>query len=994
MAPEPASHFRPAGFFVARTPLLTATEPVGLQPVDCLEDPLVREAIRLASPSLFDQATRHGRDPQRAQCALQRYIIRMRSRPTPFSLMAGYAWGRVGGSLNELTLGTRDAWTRHVRLAVDCVAKIVDASLTSTARRRATRWRARRDLLILDDVIRMIGLDAAQNNELVYADVQRSPALDAALRSAHRPIPFEAIVSSVRAFAPTSEEAEHYVDSLIVRKLLIPEFYPSVSNEDEVKPLLDIAPAVAAAAYRVRTTSVSVDIDADLSALRASITAAKGECGDDDVIVDVVKSVSVGGIGDDVVRELQELIGVLQRVAARPTDRRLDDFIQHFGNRYEAREVSLVEALDPNRGYEFPVEASFETTDRDYNERFEWLLRVFERATGQGSREVVLTEHDLPGRIQWRPADVFAVTFRLAQDPLSIHEPKITGTPGTALFARATAFMPDLRDAARTVLHSAFSAKSSDAVEVVHFLAADYATYGQLPRLLPRSLTLNQFAPEADDSLEVSDILISVADGRIVLRSRETGRFVRPRIATAVVLDRLTNSSVGRFLGALARVDGPIEWTWDRFGSATFCPRIRYKDHVLCPARWVLDAAATAQLRSAKTDLERLDVLARMRSELGLPRRIVHLEKGDQTLLIDLESRWDVAAWLDIAKERMTITEAFPDGRSAVHAEVGRYHHELVVPFVTDPVQVEAQPRPRRLRQEGMRAVIDRVIPGDDVLFLRVSGDKGELLSVVDEIASQVIVELVADGSITHWFFLPYSDPRPHIRIRMFGAPLALYGVGLSRIRSLLAPLAIQRRIDDVRIDTYDREIYRYGGVRGLVLCEHAFCVSSEYALEFHRGVDIEADALEAVLGPCVNSMRAILEASALSIERRIGVAKRAAARYSAGQDAISPEEQAAHVAGGLYRKLKGELRDATRPRRELGESRVARLRKILATLTSEIDAGTVDESLDSLLIDLLHVHAVRLLTTWSTTQRVEEVAYHILLRALVTESVLENPKT
>ena len=69
------------------------------------DDPVLREAVACASPSLALRADRVAADPGvaarrvlSAAVALGRYLLRAAGRPTPFGLFAGVAGARFGGS--------------------------------------------------------------------------------------------------------------------------------------------------------------------------------------------------------------------------------------------------------------------------------------------------------------------------------------------------------------------------------------------------------------------------------------------------------------------------------------------------------------------------------------------------------------------------------------------------------------------------------------------------------------------------------------------------------------------------------------------------------------------------------------------------------------------------------------------------------------------------------------------------------------------------------
>ena len=66
-----------------------------------VQQPDVREAIFVATPSLDSSLESWFQDPdskrgQKVERALVRYFVRMAARPTPFGLLSGCAFARVG----------------------------------------------------------------------------------------------------------------------------------------------------------------------------------------------------------------------------------------------------------------------------------------------------------------------------------------------------------------------------------------------------------------------------------------------------------------------------------------------------------------------------------------------------------------------------------------------------------------------------------------------------------------------------------------------------------------------------------------------------------------------------------------------------------------------------------------------------------------------------------------------------------------------------------
>jgi len=988
---------RAAGFFVLRSPLLAAQEFTGQDPLEALADPIVREALGRASPSLTEMAADPERATVAARLAVERYLARMRRRATPFSLMAGYSVGQAGGESAPISLPARETWRRIVRVDADCATAIIQSSMADHEQREKAQWIRRSDLVILPDVVRVTVRDIHNREALVCADVVRSEALDHAFSLAEKPIAFDAIVDGLKQFSPTAEQARSYAHALIDRGLLVPHALPSIAADDILATLQLAHRDLAQAAHEVFSTRLDQNVDASLQRLTAAIAQAEQSDRADNLIFDLVKPLVSGVIGDDVLAEANAVLRVLQRTTGPKDDARLAEFGEKFSELYETREVPLVEALDEIRGIAFPVDARYEGSNARLKR---WIFSVFERACREGADEIVLTDADIPTDELWQPSESFSMMFKLARDPVAIFEPSIHVSPGTAYFARATSFEPRLKEAATSLLRELVAQRSdADMAEIVQFLPGKFAAFGQIPRLMPLELSLAARPADLATSIDVNDLLLSHHQaGQFTLRSIRTGRPVLPRIIGAANLDRPDNTGLCRFLGSIARY-GMMGggWSWEGLEHSSWLPRVRYGNHVLSAQTWRLSGADSVALLAARTEAERRDAVARLRADRRLPRHISYRETGDNWLAVDLEDDWSVAAWLDIAKSGMTVTESFPVERSAVGGANGAFHHELVVPFLVDPPNDAADKDEAVARLPvapppiiPLDQTFDRTVPGGDVLYLTLYGDRNELLRITSELFEFCIKPAIVGGELDRWFFLPFSTRAAHVRIRCFASSESLYRL-LAASHPILQAHVDRRTLQSVSIDTYDRETYRYGGAYGLELAERVFQASSEFAVEFHDRFDIEDATIAEIMAPWVGSLRAILAATGMPVAEQRDIAQRAARLYH--REVPTPEGAAAlpaprspdHLGGDYYREVKAALRQPEQVTPGYHDL-VRKLSIIFPLIREGIASGRIAGRFDRLLIDYLHVHSIRLLTTWAREIQFEETGYHVLARSLTTE--------
>ena len=77
-----------------------------------------------------------------------------------------------------------------------------------------------------------------------------------------------------------------------------------------------------------------------------------------------------------------------------------------------------------------------------------------------------------------------------------------------------------------------------------------------------------------------------------------------------------------------------------------------------------------------------------------------------------------------------------------------------------------------------------------------------------------------AAGLAEEWFFIRYSDPDSHLRLRFRGVPERLVGQLVPQVCSWAAELMSEELCLRFCIDTYYREVERYGGEAGAAAAE------------------------------------------------------------------------------------------------------------------------------------------------------------------------------
>lgn len=101
--------------------------------------------------------------------------------------------------------------------------------------------------------------------------------------------------------------------------------------------------------------------------------------------------------------------------------------------------------------------------------------------------------------------------------------------------------------------------------------------------------------------------------------------------------------------------------------------------------------------------------------------------------------------------------------------------------------------------------------PGTEWLYLKVyTGVKTSDL-ILEETIQPLIEYLRTNNYILKWFFIRYHDPKPHLRVRFCLNNTEDYITVLNKINEELLEFTDSGEISNISIETYSREIERYG---------------------------------------------------------------------------------------------------------------------------------------------------------------------------------------
>ncbi len=759
-----------------------------------------------------------------------------------------------------------------------------------------------------------------------------------------------------------------------------------------------------------------------LVAQAAQITPAPGK-DDPFFQVDTALALQAGRLSQAVGMEAARAAELLLRISPVPQGiPYLAIYRQAFTARYgHTREVPLMELLDPQAGLGPPAwyASGMIIPQAKAMQRAQTLLHLACRALHQQERVVDLDETTLAALETWVPSpatappslDIFVFVGASSPAALDAGEFQVivgpnTGVPGAGrnLGRFADLLTPD----GPLALDRAARAEEAGASDQL------WAEFVHLPRRLRWANVVVRppvrryeipwgVSPgvPAEQVIPLNELRVGIRANRFYIRwPAQNADLV---ITAGHMLNNLNAPAVGRFLLDVSR-DGVVQlgsFDWGPAASFPFLPRVQVGRAVLRPAQWSIERA-TFPLESPVVFATGL---ARWRNDWQVPRH-VWLSMGDNRLLLDLEDDRQVEELLaDLrgvaAGGMVLLQEVLPAlDQTWLTGPGGHFVTELVVPLVlrstglpggagNEAVRAATQPAVLEAADSGFAAggagggddrplagparpdapaareaaPVDPVVrlrpPGSEWLFAKFYCPRTIEDDVIADPLRSFTAEALAAGWAEDWFFIRYSDPDPHVRLRFRGAPERLVGQLLPALCTWGAQLMAAGHCLRFSFDTYDREVERYGGPEGIEVAERIFAADSRLVASVLQLLQDRVLLLDRVT------------VAVLSVDDLLaGLGLSAADRLHWYQDVVTSRD----AVGAEYRQRKAVLRGLLGdPRGLLAEPGGAALSQALAArrealapvigqLAALADRAALTQTSSALYSSFVHLHCNRLL--------------------------------
>jgi len=850
---------------------------------------LIEEAIYLASPDLYTEWQRWRNNEltdihkiRKLQISLLKYFKRMCTRCTPFGLFAGCTTGKKADE-TLISLQKNREFSRHTRLDMNFTCALAQKLSKHQLIKKHIKYYPNTSIYELGDQLRYVDYHYAGKRRVHrISSIAQNFYIDAILRKAEKSgLYFDDMMACLVDDEVDPELAEGFVNELLSTQLLISDLEPSVTGTELIDQILNVFDAIS---ERLETQAEKQELAGIYDRLRSVQNTVKQldqQMGNPvnlyKELQEKVESVGIGyekskllqtdlfthhqscSLAHTSYSQIKSAVELLNRLTPRNEPHTLKRFAERFTERYETKEMPLLEVLDVETGVGYiegkdgdssdiikqvPIAARTPEPTVNWTNLQSFFLKKLTQAMKEDAFEIKLQEKDFnKGEPNWeQTSETLACMvkhFGYEDGSPQLYLASAGGTSAANLLGRFAHGAPEILQLVKQITDREQN-NQSDAVlaEIVHL--PESRTGNILMRPVFRTYEIPYLAKPSvskEHTIDVSDLMVSVHMGNIHLRSKRLNKRVIPHLSNAHNY-KMNALPVYHFLCDMQhhnRQTGfflPLGQLQNEFN---FLPRISYNGIILSLASWRLAKKDYQVLLDSKPE-DLLNIAKKWKDDYKMPEHIV-LADGDNELFVDLNNLWSLKVFKQTIKKRPSIQLkefGYQTNSAVVKNQNGEsFTNQMVLVFEKDgPVNNASAPK-GTLQLPNTSAQVQRDFDlGSEWLFYKLYCGPKTADQLIRDFIGPIAGKFVKNGWIDRWFFMRYSDPHKHLRLRFHFNNLKYLGNVITSFNEALQPWLRSQHVWALRSDTYKREVERYTP-EAIVYAEHLFHIESECIADF-----------------------------------------------------------------------------------------------------------------------------------------------------------------
>jgi lantibiotic biosynthesis protein len=353
---------------------------------------------------------------------------------------------------------------------------------------------------------------------------------------------------------------------------------------------------------------------------------------------------------------------------------------------------------------------------------------------------------------------------------------------------------------------------------------------------------LGNASVDQEHQIPIDDLFISIAEGKVILRSKRLNKEIIPRLSNAHNFSA-NALPIYHFLCDIQNQNGNgFGFSWGTLQyEFDFLPRLNYKDVVLSKATWNISKVDIDSILSHE-ESQAVEVVRNYRKKRGIPT-VVYLSQGDNEVLFNFNNDLSCMVFFFMLKGEnfIQITEFLFDEAAITH----NYCNEIIVAAHKNVLEKKPENKDLYIPKESKDNVVTSFSIGEKWLYYKFYCGERAGEELLNRAINPIVSELQSKGIIDKWFFIRYQDANgPHLRFRILLHNTNYFTECIQIIKKYIKPFEETQIIWKTQTDNYLRELQRYG-YHAIEDTETLFYNDSQCTLQFANM--IEGDSGERV---------------------------------------------------------------------------------------------------------------------------------------------------
>lgn len=705
---------------VVRTPLfpLDALQ----QPEEFLASKEFNEAVFIASPEMYRAKESIPKENEKVDISLYKYFLRSSTRCTPFGLFAGCSSAPIMDIGEKVEIISIEKYRRCTRLDMQYLCALIREIENNPDVRSLLRFYSNDSIYSIAGQFRYVEYHYKNSHRTHHiSSVEENEYVTIILNAARNGRkPYELAQLLVDDDIEMAD-ALAFINDMIDNQVLKSELDPAVVGDDALSVLICKLQQIGENVIvnkLIAIQNILTEID------NTPIGDSVGKYND---IIEIIKSIGVGyeekflfqtdmfvpiesgGISKDVAEGVTDCLSFLSQINNTYQNNNLQIFKRDFFERYEHEEVPLAVALDRELGIGYPSKNGGEDINvlvddlilpirQSVDNRISAsppdliLLKKYIQAIKNEESVIQVEEKDFPLKNEHNEVvypDTYSAmcSVMMNNDNKYIVYMKPAGPGGGNLLGRFCHIDKSIHELVKTIADFESICKPDAViVEISHLPESRTGNISSRPAF--RDMTIH-YLSNIDDttkhSLDISDLLLSIKNDKLYLRSKQLHKEILPRLTCAHNFS-MTPIPIYRFLCDMQSQDPMagffLQWG-ELFNTFEYVPRIQYKNIILSRQRWTISKDEIKDCYKL-SDSELLSFFESFIDKHRLTAQVV-LPEGDNEMYIDLSDIKCLKLLLDIVKKKQSFDLyewLFSEYDSTVSSEKSTpYANEIIMMF-------------------------------------------------------------------------------------------------------------------------------------------------------------------------------------------------------------------------------------------------------------------------------------------------------------------------